>query len=568
MKKIVLFLFLITLSFGAFAQVSVNPNDEFYSSAKNWQTKGILKTLPDLRPYPVKTIKLILNTVIENGSEKDVAKAKYYFEKYFGKAWNLGFELKDKNLLSDTNNNRTMLSVKPSVFGDADLFKYLTIGYDIGILVQNHNITEKDVIPTYTNVLNDTYDDPATFGSIVANLDMTTNVAIGTENLYAMVGVNRVGYGPFTYDGVALNSTAYHAGNFSFSYVNEKWSYSQLISAISSGFGYGENGTSDFRPNKFLAFHTIKFNPIKQLSIAYYESSVFGNRFDPSYIIPAPYMIIQGMFGQVDNTFSGLTIEYRPFNNFEYDLSANFDDIDVNSFAKGNMNSRLRAALQTGVTYTPNSTFCDVVSFDYTLVTPYMYSHSSAFSIKDSDSGDTNNYSNYTNRNICMGSSIAPNSDRFRFNIKFAPTPRFNLEVLTSFIRHANALESLSESEAQSFIDYNNLSPSKKYNSDGSVFSYPDYDSETCNLTNFMNQEHQMYIFQIGLNTTYEFQRKKYGVFSISAGYIFEYIHNKGVDSPIYSGAETNAAIAKQKWIDNLHDEFNNYFSISVKYCY
>lgn len=557
------FLMLIALSVQSFAQVSVDPNDNFYASAKEWQIKGIVSFLPQLRPYPVSTVKQILEQVIQNGSEKDKTLADEYYKKYFGKGWNVALEASGKVKIDDSKKITKMLGLEPLFYGDIEFLKYVSIGYKLGVLFQNKSTTESDTLPFAKNALYDTYDDPATFGPVVGNLDMVTNATVGISNLYGMIGVNRVGYGPFVNDGVILNSTAYHAGNFSFTYNAEKWAYSQLISAVSAGRNFGITGTSEYEPNKFIAFHTLRFTPIKQLSLAYFESSVFGQRFDATYFIPVPYMIIQGMFGQCDNTLAGLTVEYRPIDKLELDLSGAFDDVNINGFASGNMNSRLRMALQVGASYTPDSAFCDLISADYTIVTPYNYSHAPSDS---NPTNTTNNYFSYTNRDISVGSSIPPNSDKIQVNAKFRPVKHLLLEVQTSFTRHANALESLSDDEAQKLCD--DIKNGTSYNSDGSVMSYPYPDIATSDLTNFLNQAHTMYVLQAGFNSEYEFERTKAGAFSIKFGYMFEYIHNKGVDKPIYTKDSIDKDSAKKLWVDNLHNEFNNYFTASVKYSY
>ena len=83
MKKVFLSLLFFIISSFIFADIAINPNNKFYSDAKNWETKGIITNIPQLRPYPVKVIKSILNTVIENGDEKDSKLAQFYLDKYF-----------------------------------------------------------------------------------------------------------------------------------------------------------------------------------------------------------------------------------------------------------------------------------------------------------------------------------------------------------------------------------------------------------------------------------------------------------------------------------------------------
>lgn len=89
-----------------------------------------------------------------------------------------------------------------------------------------------------------------------------------------------------------------------------------------------------------------------------------------------------------------------------------------------------------------------------------------------------------------------------------------------------------------------------------------------------------MYILQCGIDAEYELERFKWGTLSLSMGYMFEYIYNKGVDSNIYrkdasvSASHTTTpdagiiAAQKNAWIDNFTNQFNNYFMIAVKYTY
>ena len=68
MKKRFLILLMAFVSAAVFAQASLDPNDRFYQDAKNWETKKIISWLPQVRPYPAKTIRKILETVKEKGT--------------------------------------------------------------------------------------------------------------------------------------------------------------------------------------------------------------------------------------------------------------------------------------------------------------------------------------------------------------------------------------------------------------------------------------------------------------------------------------------------------------------
>ena len=90
MKKIFLMLvFAGVLMTSLFSQVSVNPEDSFYSDSLNWYLKGYVEKLPQLKPYPVNVIKGILSEVIEKGEEVEKAKAEEYYFSIFGEKFHI-----------------------------------------------------------------------------------------------------------------------------------------------------------------------------------------------------------------------------------------------------------------------------------------------------------------------------------------------------------------------------------------------------------------------------------------------------------------------------------------------
>lgn len=564
MKKILVLTFTLLFTASVFAQITTNPNDEFYDTCRQWQVKGIIGFLPQLSPYPRNVVENILSQVIENGNESDVELAEYYREKYFGRSWNLYAEGTYKNRITDYKDTGTkhMGAFNTGVLGDIQFHPLVSFGYQGGVMVQNKSTETREVLPLYQNVLDETYDDPVTVSKLVANLELCANLSFGNETVYGMAGINRLGYGNFFGDSMVLSPESYHSGNFVFAVEKEKWSYAQTVQAISAS---PNNGTKGYRPEKYLAFHSIRFTPSRYFAFSYFESSVFGQRFDPCYFIPAPYNLVQGMFSECDNTMSGIQFEIRPVDRFEIAVSGAIDDINTNGFLEGKFDSRLKLALNAGLAYTPESDFCKLVSADYTLITPYTYSHAPASEKADEVRKDTINYDNYKNRNTCIGSELPPDSDRFKLQVKFTPVKRLNVGITTSLIRHANALESISDSDALTLINYANRGG---YATDGSIDTAP-IPEEIQEKNTFMKQEHKMYIVQAGFDVDWEiFRKQNVGAVSFGFAYMFEYVHNKGVDRPIYYGTDTDPKAARKAWVDSLHDEYNNYFTISLKYTY
>ncbi len=574
-NKIALALALFVFALPAFSQVLIEPTLDFYESARQWQVKGYVGFLPQVSPYPASVIKEILNAVIEKGSPSDAEEAEWYYEKYFGKKWHVGLELGAKLKVSNNADNKftKFFYAEPSIFGDIVFKDWIALGYDLGLNIHNNSVQSSEILKLFQNETLNTWGDAATFGSLDGNWDMAAGLYAGTPMINGLLGANRLGFANyFGHDSIILNPHSCHMNNFLVNYASEKFQYSQSLSQIAATNFIGEHSA-----NKFLAFHSVRFTPIKQLAITYFESGVFGDRFDPSYLIPAPYILLQGMFDAGDNDIYGLAFEVRPIDRLEAAVSFAVDDISVDDWGKGNFNSKFKAALQAGVIYTPASRFCKKVSLDYSLVLPYMYSHW----INSPSSGlpvarDAFNYQDYTNHGVSIGSNLPPNSDRIHFEIAFAPIKRLNLNFATDFIRHGNQTESWTADEA--------IEHCKKFaygDNTGSAATDP-YPKSVQERQVFMKQEHKMYVVRCGLEGSWEAFRKKWGVLEFKLGYTFEWVHNKGVDSAIYtySVAESiNAASdinqkyalvnsAWTSWKDKLFDEANNYISISAKYSY
>ena len=147
--------------------------------------------------------------------------------------------------------------------------------------------------------------------------------------------------------------------------------------------------------------------------------------------------------------------------------------------------------------------------------------------------------------------------------IQFKPRPNFRLGTITSFIRHANAYESLDDEDV--------LSLRGQYAADGSINMDTQGISYAADTTDFLKQDNLMYVIQAAVFGEYEFVTARCGRLSLSVQYTFEYIKNDGVDNAIFSGSyETPEAVKadRERWENALHDSYNHYFSLGIKYTY
>ncbi|MBP5251636.1 MAG: hypothetical protein J6Z17_04385 [Treponema sp.] len=606
MKKLfALFFCGVFFTVSAFSQMSVNPSHSFYSDAQCWFLKGLTENLPPSRPYPVLVIKSILESVIEKGDEKDSLLAKEYYEELTGKKFYVNFdnEYTYKSMLTekddgDIASGDSLTSLYQHIEGDVG-FKddFVSFGYKIGFALRTSD-EESDYLPYANRTMHDAIQDPATIGSLKQYLDADDVIALGTRNVFIQGGVFRNAFGSLYGKGLALNESDYHKGTLSFTYLGKRLRYNQQMSVIGATLCYDG---SELFPDKFLAFHSLSYDLFPSLTLTYYENIITGERFDFSYMLPAPYMACQGIGGNSDNLQMGIMIELHPVQGFLWTTDIFVDDFDVNQMVKLNFDTKLRLAFQTGLVYVPEDSFVRRLSIDWTLVTPFTYSHWDYDNVERDITKNTVGYQSYTNSGLKMGSLYEPNSSAFNFSVDLRPIKNLDITLSASYIQHGNVTESLETEDAISYL----LKDPKVLSTDGTVWQHPQFgnghkvDGAWYKL-NLFTQEHLMYVFQGGIKSEYKFPKINGRTqISIKGGWTFEFIHNYGVntnmypglgiadsegngglvkitedaegnivsyeyDGTVYNSAEDLVQIFKDEWIAQLSDRINNYFSLGV----
>ena len=583
-KKIV---FLLILTFCALfalsAQVTVMPNDPVYTDIINWENLGIIRNVPPLRPYPLALITSFLEEVMECEYTDQAAKAYAHYERIYGKSVDVGFEVSDnfKNPKDNTDNPGSdkkftnELDVYLKAAGDIKATDYLSVGINTNILVTTE--LEKDSRPAFDQKPYDAVNDTTDLKFAQAFLDMNATAAIGNDKIYFQGGISRNSFGPFNDSSLSLGPGAFHSGNASIVFRENKWTYTQAMFMLGATNDVGLR--SSVKPNKFLMLHSIDFTPFKWLTMSYYENVVYGNRFDPIYMLPfVPYMVAQGIGSFGDNIQMGVTFKVRPINGFTWLTDVFVDDMAASDLVKLKFDTKLRFAAQTGFIYSPVDSIFDQISTDYTFVSPYMYTHEEfTDDTKTISVGSQGiNYQNYTNNGVGMGSNLPPNSDRFAFKIKATPIKDLNITFSANMIRHSNITELLITKAPEEAVKYLGL-PAGYLLTDGSVFNHPysvgayDY---AWNHFMFMQSPTKMYVWQAGLDAGYTLPGQSFGKFTINMGYTFEYIKNHGVQNNIlpgggvYSADAAGMASAYDNWKSKLHNDVNHYFRVSFKYLY
>ena len=554
------------------AQISVDTEDDFYTDATAWYLKGYIQSLPQLKPYPINIICELLDEVMENAPQAEQRLAEYYKNKYFQKKISVSSDTQADSKLKfldsgsdeiERFSHNEFFSEEIKVAGDIPINEKSGIAFDLSGIVYGFSTPSESVFPQYT--FGDDINKRNALKISAGNANFALNphfiATFGKKKLYATIGMNKTGFGLLQDDSLIINPAAYQAINATLNYQGKYVSISRYLGLLAAD---KEDGSFGYSARKFISFHSIKIPiPKARVSLSLYESIIISKPLNPVYLCPLPYFAMTNLMKFDENVISGLNFEWRPINCIAFLVDFIIDDIeDIKSVFKLKLNDAgFRTGFKVGFIYAPFDSPCNLISLNYTLITPYTYT-------RYAQSNDKYNYLDYTNFGMSLGSNLPPNSDRVNLTINFKPLPHFKVSTFSSFIRHANCYESLSMEEA--------IRIPAGYPSNGSV-STDSRGFDGADSTGFLKQDSTMYIIQAGTFLEYEFNLKKAGRLSISAQYIYEYIANNGVDSNIYSGnytAETEQGRIEQAkseldaWKDRLHDTYHHYFTIGVKYRY
>lgn len=597
MKKKYFFIVICLFYFAGIlnSQSSVDPNHEFYKAVERWEVLQIVTNLPPLRPYPLSKIEEILTKVIETQGENqnELKIAKDLYEDIFKRPFRANAEVHfDSNVSSGEKRLLGIAGLK----GDANLFNFGSIGYDANVLgttSENTNSLPIFSANPYTMV------DEVTIGPFSTFLEVDAAYSFGKPDLYLQAGIYHGSFGSFYEDNITLSKNSKHTGNISFVLNKEKISFSQNLMVVSAT--NADKNDSTRYPNKFVAMHSLGYDFCKWFSASFYETSVFGGRFDPTYLIPIPYIVAEGIASFNDNIFMGLTFDVKPFPGLSWNTNIFIDDINLAELLKFNFDSKNRGAIQTAVKFVPDKfNWLDKAEISYTAITPYMYAHWQ--DVTDDYTGEellgtihSPNYQTYTTAGVSLGSSLPQNSDRISLSASFNPLKNkaLTIKVDGEFIRHANVNESLSLEDMKMYLS----APEGSLVTDGTINNHQIgmyYDSETgeykesyvdsaWNKLMFLNQETKMYVVKAGIDVSYKLNTAKAGNFIFGAGYTFEYVHNFGVDTDIFPGKATkddsgnwenteitdeDVKTAIQNWRSGLVNLTNHYLTLYVKYTF
>jgi len=491
-----------------FAQIAADPNDRLYTDLEIWMDRGLTGNLPPIRPYPVLLLKRVLADVAARGTEADSALAAWYLSKIDGGSNLHG--IASSWAATNSTGGYGELGFEGSLQGS--LNSSITYSAKAGAIDVGPGAP---LLPEYQRSLVDYVADAANkpgFLGLTPRMSMIGAAAIGTDSVYLQAGVLRTSYGPFWGDNAILSPTAPESGQFSFVFNEGGVAVTLLFEMISPSTNAPSGGTTY---GKYLSFGGLELHPYDWLTLGIFNSVVWGNRFEPMYILPVISYYMQGLAGYADNSFIGVSGEIKLPHAVKMGLALYIDDLGT-QWLHLDFNFMLLAALQAGVTWTPNFPFLTRLQVTNLIVTPYTYSHKPYASYTNSTDL---NYLNYTNQGQNMGPSIEPNSDRLEVQALIRPTPWLDLAPFTRFILHGNASTGLTNlfgapSDGSVFDD--------GYDSIGYTY-VPTSDRPNWIATRFLSQSVLEKVFQTGFDAT-AYLSTPVGEVQAKLSYTFEWV--------------------------------------------
>lgn len=511
------------LALSAWAQVAHDPNDQIYDDLDLWAARGYVSALPPLRPYPLQLLDELLSSVAAKGDAASAAKARDYLSSISpnARAYHLSVTGAIRGEDSDTT-----LEGAPAVDGTIRPEAWLSVGYRIAAYGATRSPGSEIDVPGVYAPYADLVEDDAKVGPFYVLQNWTSSVALGNADLYFQSGINRTSFGPFFDNGVVIGPQAGKSGNFNFSYRSKAWSYSQSYHLLNATDDFGDASDQTY-PGKQLAIHSLDFYPAENFEFGYFETVIWGDRYEPLYLVPlTSFMGSQALAGFYDNVFMGLHFSWKPVVGLQALGQIYIDDFSFKDTIRLNFDTKYKFASELGLRWVPKAGIFSDFALDYTVVMPYMYSHANNERSARYTEGIVN-YQVYSHQGRCLGADLAPNSDRFSLRASFNVIPNLALSLSAGLQRHGNA----SEDEDNTYDDLDGVQDidDGSINDDGYSHDEDGGPVSTFNKeTRFLTQDVIEMKASAGIGVAFTLPTP-IGKFKAGVDYVYEYAWNRNL---------------------------------------
>ncbi|MDR0600244.1 MAG: hypothetical protein LBG84_09245 [Treponema sp.] len=527
-KTMALFLLPVLVSV-AEAQVIHDPNDPLYKDLDWWAVRGYLtQALPMVRPYPAQLLDELLEEAAgraaEAGDEAAALRARRYRDAIApgSRALHAGARAGAAGLDGDADPLLALFAEGTPRLRDWLAGSFAFAGYGStkspAFVHQTPGIygPQADLIPDDSGV-----------GAVELLPHWTSALTVGTGDFYFQAGLIRSSLGPLYDNGVIVGPQASRAGHFSLVYRRPKWTFEalwlELVAADTTGQGR--------YPNKHMVTHIYSFRPIQALEVSFFESVVWGGRFEPLYLLPFSWLMAsQAMADFGDNSLMGFLVRWSFIRNAQFLTQVYVDDIHFNDIMRFQFDTKYKFAAELGLVWAPERGPLRSLAGDYTIVFPYMYTHmydldpatyGTRYPSQTGYGGPHPNYQDYSHAGKNLGPDLEPNSDRISLRSTWNTLPSLDISLSAYLIRHGNA--------SQNRIDQDMMDGAYH---DGSIFDdgnddKPDYDNNYRSVR-FLTQSVLETRLAGGIELSWRLPLR-FGDVTLQAGYVAEYGWNRGL---------------------------------------
>ena len=418
--RAVAILLLVVVSNHLYPQFLADPNDRIYSYLEFWEQKGYVQTLPTIRPFPLQLVEQALLEVMEKGNSSDIALAEQLLKQYDNGVLPLPLRA---NISEEIDSRGEYFQSTTGI--DLNITSRLgaNFGLSVGGGMSVDTNTDLSFEPLWLDggAANLEYESKRTGQRVFpigdARLDVygrvTGSIFFSVEDLYLQAGIMRSSFGPLR-ESPVLGSQAPQAGHFSATYRQPWMTLSMVFLELVAKRGVKTDGTvyklkskafeEASYPGKYLIIHSALIHPLQWLEIGLFQSILFGRRISPLYFLPVS-LYVQAYVNNWDNAFMGGSLRIDlPFG-LRWETLLYVDDLHLSRLLQLNFDTNgNKIALHTGLTWTAPFSIPNWIKANYSMITPYMYSHSSRQPI---------NYLQYTHQARSLGCFMSLNSNLF-----------------------------------------------------------------------------------------------------------------------------------------------------------
>ncbi|MDL2229824.1 hypothetical protein LJC14_06195 [Treponema sp. OttesenSCG-928-L16] len=526
-KALIIGMFFLVLLGSLSAQFIHDPNDRIYTDLDRWSVRGyITSSLPLTRPYPAQLLDELLLQVMDKGDDAAVEKAEAYKD-----AIARGNKLIHVGVVGHMRGEDTDASIDGAFVADG-MYRFrdwLSASYSYHLYGATKNLGKEIRVPGTYSPYSDFVSDWANVGPLNIYQNWLSTLGLGSADIYFQAGLNRTSFGPFYENGTVISADAGKGGHFHLNFRRPKWNYELLWLELIASDNLGD----DLHSSKHLRLHSLSYRITPNLEIGFMESVMWGPRIEPLYLIPFTNLFAAQSLGDFgDNSFLGMHVRWMMLENWQLLFQLYVDDLHFNDLIRFQFNTKYKLSGQLGANWTPEMKYLSSLSADYTLVFPYMYTHTSSNSADRYGNYDDPlspidpevNYVNYSHMGRNLGGELQPNSDRISIRTRWKTFDKdLNLTGRFYFTRHGNASASRIGDDPDQMNEDNH---------DGSIFDdgkTNDGDDNNYRKLHFLTQSVLDMRLGVGFGFVLDLPLVVGigGVFAVNLDYVLEYGWNR-----------------------------------------